>query len=218
MNYINKYFSIIKSLSNPKFLIRQNIRKFVFDSVNNKNFNTVVDIGAGNAPYKQFIKHERYICLDSENRGGFEKDFFIIDANKNLPLENDMADLVILTEVLEHLKEPQVILFEINRILKKGGLLILTTPFAWPLHEAPVDYYRYTKFGLVYLLKKAGFNNIKITAKGNYFFTLCQLLTRLLNKKMHKPLVFLLNVLGIFLNKISKNDELTLGYNVLIKK
>lgn len=218
MQFFKKHLSIIKALSNSKFLVRQNIRNFIVKNMKDKQFDVVVDIGAGNAPYKQFIKHEKYICLDSENRGKFENDFYIIDANKDLPFEEGMADLVILTEVLEHLKEPQKILFEANRILKKDGYLILTTPFAWPLHEAPIDYFRYTKYGLLYLLEKANFTDIKISPRGNYLFALCQLFTRLLSKKIYRPLVFVLNIIGIFLNKISKNNELTLGYNVIANK
>ena len=219
MKFLKRIISITKALCFSKFLIRQNIRKFIIKTTENKKFNVVVDVGAGSAPYKKFIKHEKYICLDSENRGGFSRDFFIIDANKDLPLQNDSADLIILTEVLEHLKEPKKILFEANRILKKDGLLILTTPFAWPVHEAPNDYYRYTKFGLKYLLNNANFKDIKIISRGNYYFALCQLFARLLNKKIYKPLVFFVNLFGILMNKLSKNDDLTLGYNtVAIKK
>jgi SAM-dependent methyltransferase len=69
-----------------------------------------------------------------------------------LPFRAAAFDVVLCTEVLEHLHTPALALREMYRVLKPGGELLLTTPFAYPIHYAPTDYYRYTRFGLMHLL------------------------------------------------------------------
>jgi SAM-dependent methyltransferase len=70
---------------------------------------------------------------------------------------------------LEHLREPQRALAEIARTLAPGGRLLLAAPHEWEVHQAPHDYFRYTRFGLQYLLEQAGFDAIEIRASGGYF-------------------------------------------------
>lgn len=71
-----------------------------------------------------------------------------------LPFSSSSFEVVLCTEVLEHLHTPAGALREIHRVLKPGGKLLLTTPFAYPIHYAPTDYYRYTRFGLEHLLRE----------------------------------------------------------------
>ena len=70
----------------------------------------------------------------------------IIVQGSQLDIPSNSIDCIILTEVLEHLYEPQKVLKELNRILKPHGKLIGTVPFAQFEHEEPYDYYRYTYF------------------------------------------------------------------------
>jgi SAM-dependent methyltransferase len=70
---------------------------------------------------------------------------------------------------MEHVPEPSQFLGEIYRVLKPGGVVIMTTPFLVPLHEEPHDYYRYTRHAIQYLLTKSGFKNIEIEPFGEYF-------------------------------------------------
>ena len=69
-----------------------------------------------------------------------------------LPFGDEAFDVVLCAEVLEHMQEPARALAEMRRVLKAGGKLLLTTPFAYPIHYAPTDYYRFTRFGLLHLL------------------------------------------------------------------
>lgn len=106
-----------------------------------------LDVGCGNSRYSRYFP----------NNIGFD----IIESRKvdvvgdvhSLPFKNDSFDAVLATEVLEHLIEPQHAINEMKRVLKGGGKLILTTRFIFPLHDTPHDYYRYTKYGLKYLLR-----------------------------------------------------------------
>jgi SAM-dependent methyltransferase len=64
--------------------------------------------------------------------------------------------------VLEHLEEPERGIAEAYRLLKPGGHVILTAPFIWWIHEAPRDFFRYSPFGLRYLLEEAGFEVVEV--------------------------------------------------------
>lgn len=122
------------------------------------------DLGSGESPYKEFfLKYvEKYIAVDwSESFHATEVDI-AADLNGPLPLQDQVADTIISLSVMEHLKEPQVFLGEAQRILKPGGVMILQTPFMWWVHEAPHDYYRYTRHGLKYLFEKAGFSAVEV--------------------------------------------------------
>ena len=88
---------------------------------------------------------------------------------ENLPFADQVFDLVICTQVLEHVKEPQMVLNELARTLKENGTLILTAPQGWGVHQPPHDYFRFTHFGLSHLLQKAGFAEISTTPSCGYF-------------------------------------------------
>src|ERR1044072_652883 len=64
----------------------------------------------------------------------------------------DISGFAVCTRVWEHTHSPELVLRELQRVLKPGGKLLLTTPFAFPIHYAPTDYYRFTRFGLTHLL------------------------------------------------------------------
>ena len=127
-----------------------------------------------------------------------------------MPLKDDYADLALSTEVLEHVKDIDLFLSEIYRIMKSGGKLIMTTPFLWPVHEAPNDYRRFTNFGIKHLLTKKGFKNIKIIRSNGFLFTLCQLIVMNLKARIFVPIVIVFNLIGRIIYKIEKNKNLYL--------
>jgi len=65
-----------------------------------------------------------------------------------LPIRNESIDMILLKNVLEHIKEPQAALNEIERVLKKGAYLYVKVPFLQPYHAMPDDYQRYTENGI----------------------------------------------------------------------
>jgi SAM-dependent methyltransferase len=79
---------------------------------------------------------------------------------------------------LEHLRDPQLALCEIARVLRTGAELLLVAPHEWEVHQSPHDYFRYTRHGLELLLRRAGFGAIQIAPVGGYFRLLAR---RLLN-------------------------------------
>lgn len=125
----------------------------------------VVDLGCGTAPYKHDILKvaTKYIGVDWENSFHDQQHVDVFaDLCSRLPFIENYADTVISLQVMEHLPEPVFFLSECYRILKPEGKLLITVPFMWHVHEAPHDYFRYTRYGLEYLLKKNNFINIEI--------------------------------------------------------
>ncbi len=75
-----------------------------------------------------------------------------LDAHR-LPFAEASFAVLLCTEVLEHCHDPQDVIDEFYRVLQPGGKLILTTRFIFPLHDAPYDYFRFTKYGLKHLCR-----------------------------------------------------------------
>ena len=98
---------------------------------------------------------------------------------------------------------------ELSRVLKKGGVILITCPFAWNLHEIPNDYARYTPFALIDIFQKNGFEVLKVEKIGNYITTIGQL-------KIVYFTNYILPKLGILNNKYFASF-IILSYNIKIK-
>jgi SAM-dependent methyltransferase len=100
----------------------------------------------------------------------------VADAHE-LPFRNDTFDIVIANNVIEHLRSPDIGVSEIRRVLKPGGLVLFTTPFLYPIHEAPHDFVRFTKFGLAHLFRD--FAAVEILERGGWFSAVSSLIFKL---------------------------------------
>jgi ubiquinone/menaquinone biosynthesis C-methylase UbiE len=89
-----------------------------------------------------------------------------------MPFSGMTFDAAVCTQVLEHVPEPQQVVNEIVRVLKPGGVFFLSAPQSWHQHQKPYDYYRYTSFGLRYILEKSGLDVRSIEPLGGYFWFL----------------------------------------------
>ncbi len=125
----------------------------------------IYDLGCGEAPYRDFFLRycSRYIGVDWGNSQHSSAPDVIADLNAPLPVLDNSADVVVSISVLEHLHNPALMLQEAFRILKPGGHLLLQVPFMWQVHEAPHDYFRFTRYGLMHLLGGVGFSNVDIS-------------------------------------------------------
>src|SRR5574339_822128 len=126
---------------------------------------TLLDLGCGAQPYRPLYRRyfRRTVTGDHMVRSKIDAQLDILA----LPFDDNAFDAVILSEVIEHVADPMRALSEIQRVLKKGGLLFLTWPFIHPLHELPYDYARYTEFGMHQLLRKSGFRLETLTRRGD---------------------------------------------------
>jgi SAM-dependent methyltransferase len=135
----------------------------------------VIDVGAGEAPYRELFAAQSYLTLDRADTPHSGSVDLNGDAD-SIPAEADSFDAVLCTQVLEHVAEPRNALREFHRVLRPGGLLIATVPFVWEEHETPFDYYRYTRYGIDHLVCRAGFENVEVRPRTDCFTTLAQLM------------------------------------------
>jgi 2-polyprenyl-3-methyl-5-hydroxy-6-metoxy-1,4-benzoquinol methylase len=158
----------------------------------------------------------------------------ICASGEALPFHSEVFDTVLCTQVLEHVKEPSVVVGEISRVLKREGYLILTAPQSEPKHDEPYDYYRYTSHGLRYLAEKNGLTVISIKNHHGNLAMIGQHLSGFIYDKFiangdtHQPNLFLapvflpicavIQMIFIFLDKALKMESHPVGYTLVARK
>lgn len=129
---------------------------------------SVLDAGAGSMPYRSLILQtaDTYHSLDIDDLEGA---VIVGDVMSMSEVPSERYDVVLSSEVLEHVPRPQRAIHEMARVLKPGGYLILSTPHLSRIHEAPNDFYRFTPFALSDLVISAGLNVKELTPVGSVF-------------------------------------------------
>lgn len=199
------------------------IIKFI-DKYSNKCRGKLVDIGCGNKLYSRYFSLvDEYIGVDIDNN---EAD--IIANAKSLPIKSNSVDVVLCNQLIEHDPEPSKIIVEIYRILKEKGILILSAPQMGRLHGEPNDYYRYTKWGLKYLLEENRMKLEIIESHGGIFraigshlnFFIIDYFGRsiYLKRVLRYTVININNFVFNFLDRLISWEKDTLGYNIIAKK
>jgi SAM-dependent methyltransferase len=163
-------------ISDPSYLLRKRLLQSVSKYIP-KLSGSVLDFGCGSKPYKSLFEVNDYIGVDFNGQGHSHEneviDFFY--DGSHLPFEDCTFDGIFSTEVFEHVFNLEDILKELNRVLRPGGKLLVTCPFAICEHEAPNDFARYTSYGLSDLLKRNGFKIINFEKCGTAYETISQI-------------------------------------------
>ncbi len=139
MNDLNHYFINRK-------LTRRKLLNFLCDY---KTDGYTLDIGCGDQIYKELFPNTFSVDVDQERHPDLVLDIHHMDL-----FEDEKFDCILCTEVLEHCYAPWKAVEEMFRVLKPGGILLLSTRFVYPLHDTPHDYYRFTKYGLMCLFNQ----------------------------------------------------------------
>lgn len=129
-------------------------------------YGTTLDAGCGDMPYGRIImeKASRYDSIDIEKRASGVT--FLGDIQNMDMISDESYDCVVSFEVIEHVKEPAKAISEIARVMKKGGVFIVSAPHLSRLHEEPNDFFRFTRYGFRHLLESNGFSILEIKESG----------------------------------------------------
>jgi SAM-dependent methyltransferase len=186
---------------NPGAVIEETIRvrklKSFFSQLTPKTL--LIDLACGSRPYALLYRHkfERTIGIEHPDSPFPKNDVDIYCLADSIPLESNTADVILATEMLHDIAEPTSVLDETFRLLKPGGYLLLTTPFLVPIVDGRFDHYRYTRYGLTYLLDKSGYEIVTTEQVGDIISSGITLFTKpwlrfwnMLSKRLHLSLIY----------------------------
>lgn len=141
-------------------LLREKLAFVIAEYVPHHSNWVLVDFGCGNMPYRPLLEPRvaRYVALDLPGNPLADQH---VSADGTTGLRDDFADFVLSTQVLEHVGDPLEYLRECYRILKPGGLLLLSTHGYWMYHPDPQDYWRWCSSGLKKVVSDRGFQIIQ---------------------------------------------------------
>ena len=217
----------------PHYLERISIVKALKKAQHQVKSGMILDVGCGLKPYKSLLNASGSAYYGTDYpltmKGSYGKstkaDFF--SESTLLPFNNNTFDTLLSTQMLEHVSDPKKVIQEMGRVLKPGGIMILSAPMTWPLHEEPYDFFRYTLHGLRHLLQKANFEILDEIPRGNNFTTMAQMLldTQLDNTSQSFPkrlysviLSLVVNQLCSVINLFQPAQRLCLGWVMVAKK
>ncbi len=191
----------------------------------------LLDVGCGESPYRELCPNAEYIGLDRAPG----RNTAVLGDGLDLPFKDGMLDGAVMTEVLEHVPVPEALIREVARVVRKQGLLYLTAPMTWCLHYAPNDYYRFTQYGLEFLLRQNGLEPVRVTRIGgvcsligvrmiDVVFEVIQKILFFLAPKYRErvglvallPFSWILYYLSLLLDRIDRRDAL--GWAILARK
>ena len=199
----------------------------------------VIDIGCANKRLKTYLsKGCCYYGLDYLDTVAklYKTNPDVFADAQRLPIIDHSVDTVALIEVLEHVPDPNIAIAEASRILKINGILIITVPFLYPLHDAPYDFHRWSQFALEKLASQHQFSVIEIVYRGQPSETaallsnIAAVKTALNMTTNYNPIGLLLllllpifvplvNILGAFFALFNYKDGLMpFGYRAVFKK
>jgi SAM-dependent methyltransferase len=203
----------------------------------------ILDAGAGTQRYRAFCRHLKYVSQDFAQYSGEGDgaalqtgtfDYGTLDITSDItsiPEPDASFDAIMCIEVLEHLPSPADALREFARLLRPGGLLIMTAPFCSLSHFTPYHFSTgFNKYWYEYHLAECGFDIAEITANGNYFEYIAQEVNRVpgvamqyaagTTSKMERLcLLVLQRMLARFSRTDRKSSELLcFGYHVFARR
>jgi SAM-dependent methyltransferase len=180
----------------------------------------LLDIGCGNKPFEKMFEGRvsEHIGCDVVQSSEARAD--VICPATQLPFESESYGTVLISQVIEHVADHQAMLREAFRVLQRDGVLILSGPMYWPLHEEPYDFFRFTEHGFRFLLKNIGFVGIETVNNGGKWALCGQVLVHTIsNTRLYRePLIRAVNRLFAYLDDRHPTRDNPMNYVVVARK
>jgi len=230
----------IRFYVSPYFLIRYYLRRDIkYFAKKYKIQRKILDFGCGQKPFRELFADSEYLGIDFENYSenkdaetGKPDYFFDTDYKKTLtlPFENQSFDHTVSFQVLEHHPEPKKMIGEMARVAKKGGLILITCPFIYALHEEPNDFQRLTEYKLAELFRKNNCEIVEMKKQGSIFSAISMLANEQLNFFAVKnkfnyfiagilyPLFLTLQYISLLIDAFFKSEKVFINYAILARK
>ena len=145
----------------PGFWVRRRLRAAI-TSESDRPFGVMLDAGCGQKPYAPLFKRvSKYIGMEYAPGSGYRGNSAdVYGDGAAIPLATASVDSVLCTEVLEHVPDPDAVVREIARVLKPGGVVVCTAPFAYPVHDQ-YYFYSYSPSTVATLMKRHGLEVVR---------------------------------------------------------
>jgi SAM-dependent methyltransferase len=163
----------------------------------------LLDFGCGGSPYHSLFPNADYLRADFT---GVDLDYVIGEKSK-IDEADEVFDLILSTQVAEHVEDPHSYFAESYRLLKKGGRFICTTHGTYPDHGCPYDFQRWTADGLKRDITAAGFSVVetyKLTTNARAIMYLLRRFTGWIDTASSGLWAFLFRVFRSFIHRRSK--------------
>ncbi|MEX0774370.1 MAG: class I SAM-dependent methyltransferase [Phycisphaeraceae bacterium] len=161
---------LLRNATNPLWVARRCLLRTVRQQAHHAR-GRLLDVGCGGQPYRPlFTDVTRYIGVDLPGAQRID----VAASALALPFADAAFDTVLCNQVLEHVPDPGLLIREVQRVLRPGGTLLLTTPQVWGLHHEPHDYFRYTCYGLAHLARSSGMTIVAVAPTCGMWATLVQ--------------------------------------------
>jgi SAM-dependent methyltransferase len=185
----------------------------------------VLDAGAGECPFRHLFSGNEYVAVDStvgDPAWDYSHLSVIADLTA-LPFADGSFSAVICVVVLEHVSDPAAAFREFRRVLGAQGRCFVAVPQIWELHQAPNDFFRYTRHGLEHLMRSSGLRTVSLEPTGGYFQLLGKLSVDFLQFFesgagfiLFIPLAplfgFLIPLVCYYLDKLDRRKDFALGF------
>lgn len=187
----------------------------------------VLDVGCASGKPRRLLSAEAtYVGLDyyQTAKNWYQTRPELYGDARRLPLQATSINHILLLDVLEHISDPDQCLGELFRCLAPGGTLTVWVPFMYPVHDAPLDFHRWTSHGLKRAADRHGFEVVSTRACGHLLETAALLTNLALTKtvlnwaKAGNPLCLLgivlpvlvpvINISSWVLGKLTRPDEM----------
>jgi SAM-dependent methyltransferase len=185
---------------------------------------TVLDVGGRLQPYRPLVEERlaRYVAVDVRTSALVD----VAGRGEQLPLASGLFDIVFCTQVLEFVPDPRLAVAEIHRVLKPGGVLLMSVSAIFP-RAADEEHWRFEPAALQMLL--AGFSQFEIQPEGSsisgFLRTMSVFLVYCAKSKLLKTaLCYMvaapLNLLAKALESVlrTKNTVFTANYSAFARK